>query len=674
MLMDIALLQPLLHWLSAHPTLAGLTVFAIAMGESLAIVGLFVPGVVLMFGIGALVSTGAMDLAATLAWAFAGAVTGDGLSYWLGRRYHGQLRGRWPFRSRPGLLNRGEAFFRRHGGKSVLLGRFVGPIRPVIPLVAGMLDMPAPRFFLVNILSALAWAPAYLLPGVIFGASLDLAAEVATRLAVVLVAAVAALWLSGWLVRRVFLFLQPRAGRIIDRALAWSDRHPALGHLTAALVDPRHPESRALLLFAVVLVTAGWVFVWVLAEVAGGMELAALNDRVYHLAQGLRTPWADRVLVVITELGDAEVLTALLLGVAAWLGLQRHWLALGHWLGAGLFAALVPTLMKWAVQEPRPAAAAVDGFSFPSGHTTASMVILGFLAVLVARELPPARRWIAYVAGGLSALAIALSRLYLGVHWFSDVLGGMALGLAWVALLGIAYRRHPAPALSLTGLVTVSTLVLGVAGLWHVERSLAGDLQTYAPRHPVRTATAADWWAGRLTGLPRYRIDIEGLPEHPLTLQWAGGLTAIRGRLTAHGWHAAPDTGIGTPLRWLIPAPAIDQLPVLPQVHDGRHGELVMIRDLDHDRRRVLRLWPADVVLQPGAIPLWVGNVATQYADRTLPLFTVARTEADFATPVAALARELVDVELFWAQPPGGDGPPLLRLRGSALTAPNGAE
>jgi undecaprenyl-diphosphatase len=302
------------------------------------------------------------------------------------------------------------------------------------------------------------------------------------------------------------------------------------------------------------------------------------------------------------------------------------------------------------------------------------MVILGFLAVLVARELPPARRWIAYVAGGLSALAIALSRLYLGVHWFSDVLGGMALGLAWVALLGIAYRRHPAPAVSLAGLVTVSILILGVAGLWHVERSLAGDLRTYAPRHPVRTATAADWWAGRLSGLPRYRIDIEGRPEHPLTLQWTGGLTAIRGRLAAHGWHAAPDTGIGTPLRWLIPDPAIKQLPVLPQVHDDRHGELVMLRDLDHDRRRVLRLWPADVVLQPGDVPLWVGNVATQYADRSLPLFTVARTEADFTTPVAALARELADVELLWAQPPGGDGPPLLRLRERALTAPSGAE
>ncbi|WVM90805.1 VTT domain-containing protein [Halopseudomonas pachastrellae] len=69
------------------------------------------------------------------------------------------------FRRHPQWIDRGERFFRRYGWVSVVLGRFIGPIRPIIPLVAGMFDMPAWRFVAINLLSALVWAPAYLIPG-----------------------------------------------------------------------------------------------------------------------------------------------------------------------------------------------------------------------------------------------------------------------------------------------------------------------------------------------------------------------------------------------------------------------------------------------------------------------------------------------------------------------------
>ncbi|MES9896122.1 MAG: VTT domain-containing protein, partial [Candidatus Thiodiazotropha endolucinida] len=93
-----------------------------------------------------------------------------------------RLRGFWPFNRHPATLQRGITFFQRYGGKSVALGRFFGPVRAIIPLVAGMLGMPPLRFLAANILSALVWAPAYLLPGIVFGASLELASEVAFRL------------------------------------------------------------------------------------------------------------------------------------------------------------------------------------------------------------------------------------------------------------------------------------------------------------------------------------------------------------------------------------------------------------------------------------------------------------------------------------------------------------
>jgi membrane protein DedA with SNARE-associated domain len=148
-------IKALLAFITQHPALAYGAVFLISLSESLALIGLIVPGTVVMFGVGAIVATGILGLKPVLLLAAAGAVAGDGISYWLGRHYQDGLRRIWPFSRYPGMLQNGEAFFRRHGGKSVLFGRFVGPVRPVIPVVAGMLGMGPVHFSVVNVLSAI---------------------------------------------------------------------------------------------------------------------------------------------------------------------------------------------------------------------------------------------------------------------------------------------------------------------------------------------------------------------------------------------------------------------------------------------------------------------------------------------------------------------------------------
>ena len=173
--METASLTALFDWLQQNPLISLLFVFLVACGESLAVVGLIVPGALLMVGFGALIALDYLAFGPTVIAAILGAITGDGISYWLGIKYNRNLVTLWPFSRYPDLLNRGETFFQRHGGKSVLLGRFVGPLRPIIPAIAGMLKMPVRQFFLINILSAVFWAPLYLLPGIIFGTSLELA-------------------------------------------------------------------------------------------------------------------------------------------------------------------------------------------------------------------------------------------------------------------------------------------------------------------------------------------------------------------------------------------------------------------------------------------------------------------------------------------------------------------
>ncbi len=198
-------------WISFHPQWVEITIFFIAMGESLAVIGLVIPGVALMFAVGALIGTSVLPFAPICFWATVGAITGDSLSFCIGRYFQTELKQFWPFRSYPWMIERGLRFFHKYGGRSLIFGRFFGPVRGVIPLVVGMLDMHAGRFFVISVCTATVWAPAYLLPGMVFGASLELASRVAGRLVVFIILIAVLFWLAILLGKKIYLFCQPFA-------------------------------------------------------------------------------------------------------------------------------------------------------------------------------------------------------------------------------------------------------------------------------------------------------------------------------------------------------------------------------------------------------------------------------------------------------------------------------
>ena len=143
--------------------------FVTAFGESFAFVSLAFPGTSLLIAAGTLMAAGTLPYAPVIAGAIVGAVLGDSISYWIGRRFGAPIARVWPFSRHPSLLPSGIAFFERHGGKSVFIGRFFGPVRAVIPLAAGLMLMPRRDFWIANIASALVWAPMLLLVGDLVG-------------------------------------------------------------------------------------------------------------------------------------------------------------------------------------------------------------------------------------------------------------------------------------------------------------------------------------------------------------------------------------------------------------------------------------------------------------------------------------------------------------------------
>jgi membrane protein DedA with SNARE-associated domain len=306
------LIAPLLEWIAANPGWAGLVLFLVAFFESLAVVGLVMPGAALMFGAGALMGTGHIDFWSGASWAIAGAIAGDGVSFWLGRHFGTRLAGVWPFRKNPLLLERGVHFFRMHGGKSVLLGRFVGPIRPVIPAVAGMLEMPPLRFFLVNVFSACLWAPAYLLPGMVFAASLSLAAAVMGRLLLLIALVLALLWVAYIVLRQLLGYLGPR----LPRARRWFALAGVLLLVPAAVLSLRvHALATAELPPAQSVPSADW-------QQDGWDLLPGERQGLARSAEPFRFQWAgtrEELTRALDEAGFVQPDPPGLIGALRWL-------------------------------------------------------------------------------------------------------------------------------------------------------------------------------------------------------------------------------------------------------------------------------------------------------------------------------------------------------------------
>jgi membrane protein DedA with SNARE-associated domain len=165
------------QWLNQHPEFSNLIIFGIAFLESLAIVGVLMPGWLLLVGVGVLIGTGVINYFEAALACFAGAVIGEAVSYYLGRHYQQQVRQWRLIKSHPNWLDNSEQFFERYGVASIALGRFVGPVRAFAPLLAGMSGMSQRLFHTTNLLSALVWAPVYLIPGIIVGAAIEIDAQ-----------------------------------------------------------------------------------------------------------------------------------------------------------------------------------------------------------------------------------------------------------------------------------------------------------------------------------------------------------------------------------------------------------------------------------------------------------------------------------------------------------------
>src|SRR5690606_37865440 len=164
---------------------------------------------------------------------------------------------------------------------------------------------------------------------------------------------------------------------------------------------------------------------------------------------------------------------------------------------------------------------------------------------------------------------VGFSRLYFGAHWLSDVLGGILLGMVWIALLGLAYRRRVVRSFWIRPIALLFFSAIAVAGLWHGNRSADQTLARFDPPDHGVTLAQADWWRDGWRALPARRNEFLSESAWPLNVQYAGTLSTLRRRLEREGWTETALTGWDGLLRTLDKDADADALPVLPASHNG---------------------------------------------------------------------------------------------------------
>jgi membrane-associated protein len=202
-------IDPLIAFVSANAWLAYLTLFLAALLEAVPIVGSVIPGSTVILALSALVPSGELKLQWVLLAAIAGALVGDGSAFWAGHRSQREILSAWPLTNYPRVVAQSEAFFQRWGNWAVFFARFIPPIRAFVPMTAGALAMPPSRFFPVNLLAVLLWAPAHVLPGVMavslldrFGVFKDTGGSAKHHWMPIIVGAAIILALAVWTIRR----------------------------------------------------------------------------------------------------------------------------------------------------------------------------------------------------------------------------------------------------------------------------------------------------------------------------------------------------------------------------------------------------------------------------------------------------------------------------------------
>jgi undecaprenyl-diphosphatase len=425
-----------------------LLVGGLAFLETGAFVGLVAPGEFTVILGGAVAGQGEISLPLIIAVTWVSAFLGDSASFMIGRR----LGREFIIRNGPRVgitearFKQVEDYFERHGGKTILIGRFLGLVRALAPFIAGSSKMRYSAFAPYSILGTGIWAIGLLLIGYFSSRSIDKAAEIVSRSLITLGFVIGAIVVGVVIYRylrdpenRKDLVKRMEGSRLLAPLLPLGRRLQPEAEFVWRRLTPGRLGLELTSLLAVVAV-GGFVLIAFWTVVSGDPGPTPGDQNWIDFVTDHRPGWAAEIAKALTHLGAFYVTVPIALAVAAFLGTRRRFAEMWVLIAGMAIVVLGTHEIKDLVDRPRPPGGLVEvgNASFPSAHAAYS-TLYTFLAVLLAAQYarPGLSVRGAVIAGGLIVTAIVgLSRVYLSVHYMSDVSAGWGLGATAFAAAG----------------------------------------------------------------------------------------------------------------------------------------------------------------------------------------------------------------------------------------------
>lgn len=636
-------IQPFTEWLKNHSEWSLLLAFLISFGESLAIVGSIVPGSVMMTMVGILAGTGVMRIDLTLIAAILGAIAGDGGSYLLGYYFSDRLFDIWPFRKYPKWLAYGKAYFERHGGKSVFFGRFIGPLRSIIPMIAGMMQMKRFEFLIANSISAVAWSIVYVGPGILIGtASSGLSAQSATRLFLIVLGILFVLWLASlgvqWVWRRVSLYFPEQLHRAWCKVQTIRILNPLMRILTPP-DEIYHARTCAFVLLFFIFFSFSILLIHCIFNET---TLGLIDTPVYFFLQSFRTHAFDIFFTITTLLISPYPMLLLILSLIGFSIFLHHWHILRYWLSICISCALLglsfnhyigsPTIDTMLFNESSPL--------FPANNLVFATAVLSFLMLKIStycqNSLTKSLKLLSI--GILSSAGIAL--LYLGDNWFTGVLAALSIGLCIAIFHWIFYRRYHKNTDSIYTLMSSFVLYI-FAAVIIICIDLKSTMIDHTPSPQQFVLTHEAWWKQQQQLLPIYSSNRLGRPAGLFNIQYLGSLHHFQHALEKHDWKIQSFSFLNAVLSKTGMSSTKQQMPLKTQFYLNQKPQLIMTyRGIDKKTILILSLWRSNFHLLNHRQPLWLGSIQAYQSSKS------KKTNRAPHTPLNPLLTALGDFEI----------------------------
>ncbi len=603
--MDKSTTVSIFSWLADHPVLFGFTIFFIALIESLAIVGIIVPGVLLMLLIGAYLATNQFPFFYAVLLAFAGAIAGDSISYYLGYHYKDKLSTLWPISRYPKTFQKGINFFERHGHKSIILGRFIGPLRPIVPAIAGMFQMPRKQFFISNVFSASIWAPVVLLPGFVIGLSLEFASDIAGRLIILVIVIGILLWLIFWFIKTSYLYLLPKIDQSIELLLKWSHKHPITGKVPSILLENKYSDKNIFsLLFLLFLIFASVFFI--IPMLLGTFEQATDVDIfLKNIFLAFNSPASNHFVVTLLNLTGLNWLLFLSTFILIIIILNKNKFLFQYFIFNFILISIIQIFLT-------------HYFNIDKNLNLATSNIYFFLTFILTFNTTTKRKVLFYGICYTLISTIMLSLIYYDNENVIPLILSSGFSFFWIVLLTSSYRHHNTQnklSIKFQNKVGLTLLILFLFKLIILPNSFS------IPEISKQSLLIENsiWENHVWKKLPSHRLGFINKPKSPFNIQWLGYKQDIikalnlNSETNQHQWLSSPAVKFSEILQLLNSQANIKSLAIYPHLHNGKYEQLRFIQYFNNEIV-VIRLWQTDFKIkqfnpEKKAKPLWQGTL-----------------------------------------------------------------